>query len=72
MRRPTNFVAASWLAKIKAQGGPVAQGGAIPRAEAQQAPAAGKTGLARALDARCLCFRAARRVKCWLERTGRT
>ena len=51
MTRPTNLVAASWLAKIKAQGGPVAQGGAIPRAEAEQAPAAEKTGLARALDA---------------------
>ena len=50
MTRPTNFVAASWLAKIKAQGGPVAQGGAIPHAEAQQAPAAEKTGLERALD----------------------
>ena len=36
----------AWLAQVKAQGGPVTQGGAIAHADAKQAPEAEKTGLA--------------------------
>jgi len=43
-------VHAAWLAHIKAQGGPVAQGGAIPHADTTQAPGSEKTGLERALE----------------------
>ena len=46
-RSPNSRAAyAAWLAQVKAQGGPVAQGGAIARADAKQAPEAEKTGLA--------------------------
>ena len=43
-------VHAAWLAHIKAQGGPAAQGGATPHADTTQAPGSEKTGLERALE----------------------
>ncbi len=39
-----------WLAHIKARGGPVAQGDAIPHADTAHAPGSEKTGLERTLE----------------------